>query len=102
MQDMMYGTEDLDVHSKMDDAARAIQAHPAVIQFSQRNTTRTGCLGTSKATGFQVTLQCFFIHIHTRKKSFSLMICFKTVYFSQIAGSNRHLSAAIHSVAMSV
>mmetsp|Transcript_41971 Transcript_41971/g.61683 ORF Transcript_41971/g.61683 Transcript_41971/m.61683 type:complete len:298 (-) Transcript_41971:621-1514(-) len=59
MQDMMYGTEDLDVHSKMDDAARAIQAHPAVIQFSQRNTTRTGCLGTSKATGFQVTPQCY-------------------------------------------
>ena len=43
----------------MDDAARAIQMHPTVVQFSQRNTTRSGCLGTSKATGFQVTLRCY-------------------------------------------
>ena len=42
----------------MDDAARAIQTHHTDVQFSQRNTTPTGCLGTSKATGFQVTLQC--------------------------------------------
>jgi len=42
----------------VDDAARAIQTHHTDVQFSQRNTTPTGCLGTSKATGFQVTLQC--------------------------------------------
>ena len=59
MQDMMYGTDDPDVRSRMDDVARAIQTHPTVVQFSQRNTTSTGCLGTSKATGFQVTLQCY-------------------------------------------
>jgi len=51
--------EDPDLRSKMDDVARAIQTHPTVIQFSQRNTTRTGCLGISKAIGFQVTLQCY-------------------------------------------
>jgi len=51
--------EDPDMRSKMDNVARAIQTHPTVVQFLQRNITRTGCLGISKATGFQVTLQFY-------------------------------------------
>ena len=39
--------------------ARIFILHLTVVQFLQRNTTRTGCVGTSKVTGFQVTLQYY-------------------------------------------
>jgi hypothetical protein len=40
MQDMMYGTEDLDVRSKMDNVARAIQTMHTVGQLSQLHNHR--------------------------------------------------------------
>jgi len=63
MQDMMYGTEDLDVRSKMDNVARAIQTLPTVGQLSQLLwvNCRSSIITASPqppATGFQVTLQC--------------------------------------------
>ena len=56
MQDMMYGTEDLDVRSKMDNVARTIQMLPTVGQLSQLHNRR---ITSPPATGFQVTLQCY-------------------------------------------
>jgi len=55
MQDMMYGTEDLQVRSKMDNVARAIQTLHTVGQLSQLHNHR---ITSPPPTGFQVTLQC--------------------------------------------
>ena len=53
---MEYDTENMDVRSRMNDVAHAIQAMPAVSRLSQ---THNGHMFSRKPTGFNANLKCY-------------------------------------------
>jgi len=58
---MEYDTKNIDVRSRMDDVAHAIQAMPAVSQLSP---THNGHMFSRKPTGFYATLKCYMSKQH--------------------------------------
>ena len=58
---MEYDTENIDVCSRMDDVAHAIQAMPAVSRLSQ---IYNGHIFSRKPTGFNTTLKCYMSKQH--------------------------------------
>jgi len=61
MDDMEYDTENIDVRSKMDDVAHAIQAMPAVSRLSP---IHNGHMFSRKPTEFNATLKCYMSKPH--------------------------------------